>query len=139
MTEVLHFAGSEQTVEIVLDGAATGGALALMTLRVPAGAGAPFHRHTRESETLLVRAGSLTVEAEGARRELGPGEAVFLERGVLHAFSAAEPAVVDVIAAPAGLEDFFRAVCVRDPADPPPGDAVVAAALERHGLDFSGA
>lgn len=139
MSEVLHFPGSEQTIEIVLDGGATGGELALMTLRMPAGAGAPLHRHTQESETLLVREGRLTVEVGGGRRELVAGEGVFLERGVLHAFRAEAPAVVDVIASPAGLEGFFRAVCVRDPDDPPPEDAVVAAALERHGLDFSGA
>jgi quercetin dioxygenase-like cupin family protein len=138
VSELLHFPASEQTIEILLDGAATGGELALMTLRIPPGAGAPLHRHTLESETLLVREGTLTVEVDGGRRELGAGQAVFLERGVLHAFRAETAAVVDVLAAPAGLERFFRSICVRDPADPPPGEAEVAAALERHGLDFSG-
>jgi quercetin dioxygenase-like cupin family protein len=138
MSEVRYFAGSEQTIEIVLDGAATGGELALMTLRMPPGAGSPLHRHTRESETLVVREGSLAVELEGERRALGAGEAVYLARGALHAFTAETGAVVDVLAVPAGLEEFFRTVCAREPGAPPPDAGDVAAALERHGLDFSG-
>ena len=50
MSEVRHFPGSTQTIEVVLDGAATGGELALMTLRMPPGAGSPLHRHTLETE-----------------------------------------------------------------------------------------
>ena len=138
MSELRYFLGSGQTIEIVLDGDATGGELALMTLRMPAGAGAPPHRHTLESETLLVREGSLVVEVEGDRRELGPGDAVHLRRGDLHAFVSDGGAIVDVIVVPAGLEAFFRAICPLDPGAPAPDPAEVAAALERHGLDFSG-
>jgi quercetin dioxygenase-like cupin family protein len=138
VSELRYFAGSEQTVEIVLDAAATGGELALMTLRMPPGAGAPPHRHTLESETLVVREGSLSVDVEGASRVLGPGEAVFLARGALHSFVAEAGAVVDVLAVPAGLEEFFRTVSPLEPDAPAPEPDVVAAALERHGLDFSG-
>ena len=138
MSAVLYFLGSEQTIEIVLDAAATNGELALMTLRLPAGASAPPHRHTRESETLVVREGGLEVEADGERRVLGAGEAIFLPTGVLHAFVSPGGSVVDVLAVPAGLEEFFRVVCTTEPDAPPPDPAEVAAALERHGLDFSG-
>jgi quercetin dioxygenase-like cupin family protein len=138
MSELRYFAGSEQTIEIVLDAAATGGELALMTLRMPPGAGAPPHRHTLESETLVVREGSLAVEVEGERRELGPGEAVYLACGALHSFTSEAGAVVDVLAVPAGLEEFFRIVSPLEPDAPAPDPAVVAGALERHGLDFSG-
>ena len=139
MSELLHFPGSAQTVEIVLDAASTDGELALMTLRMPAGAGAPPHRHTQESETLAVREGALEVDVDGVAQTLGPGEAVFLARNVLHGFRSPEGAVVDVLAVPAGLEDFFRVVCTSEAGAPAPDPADVAAALERHGLDFSGA
>ena len=139
MSELRHFPGSGQTIEILLDAEATGGELALMTLRMPPGAGAPPHRHTLESETLLVREGTLAVELEAARRDLGAGEAVHLPRGVLHSFLSEGGAVVDVLALPAGLEGFFRAICPLEPDAPPPEPADVVAALERHGLDFSGA
>jgi quercetin dioxygenase-like cupin family protein len=138
VTEVRHFPGSEQTIEIVLDGDATGGELALMTLRMPPGAGSPLHRHALESETLVVREGTLTVLREGERLELGPGEAVHLPRGALHSFVSEAGGVVDVLALPAGLEGFFRAVCALERDAPPPDAAEVAAAVERHGLDFSG-
>jgi quercetin dioxygenase-like cupin family protein len=136
--ELRHFPGSEQTIEIVLDAAATGGALALLTLRMPPGTGAPPHRHHREDETLLVREGELWVQLGGDERTLGPGEAAFLPQGSLHAFRSDGGAVVDVIAVPAGLEEFFRVLCPLDPDAPPPSDEEVAAATERAGLDFSG-
>ena len=138
MTELRYFPGSAQTIEIVLDSAATEGALALLTLRVPPGAGAPPHRHRRESETLLVREGELWVELGGAESTLGPGDAVHLPQGSLHQFRSDRGAVVDVIVVPAGLEDFFRTLCAEDPEAPPPTDDEVAAATERAGLDFSG-
>jgi quercetin dioxygenase-like cupin family protein len=138
MSELRHFPGTEQTIEIVLDGDATGGELALMTLRMPAGAGAPPHRHTLESETLVIREGILAVEVEGEQQELGPGAAVHLRRGVLHSFVSEGGAVVDVLVVPAGLEEFFRTICPLDPDAPPPDPADLAAALERHGLDFNG-
>lgn len=138
MSELRYFPGSEQTIEIVLDSAATGAELALMTLRMPPGAGSPLHRHTLETETLVVRDGVLAVEIESERRELGPGAAVHLGRGVLHSFVSEGGAVVDVLVVPAGLEEFFRAICTREPDAPPADPAVIAAAVERHGLDFSG-
>jgi len=138
MTELRYFPGSAQTIEIVLDSAATAGALALLTLRMPAGDGAPPHRHTLEDETLLVREGDVVVGLDGVERTLAPGDAIFLARGALHAFRSVAGAVVDVVATPAGLEEFFRAVCPTEPESPGPDEATVAAALDRAGLDFSG-
>jgi quercetin dioxygenase-like cupin family protein len=109
-----------------------------MTLHMPPGAGAPPHRHTKETETLLVREGELWVELEGDERVVGPGAAVFVPEGSLHQFRSDAGAVVDVIAVPAGLEEFFRAVCPEDPDDPPPPSEEAQAALVRAGLDFSG-
>jgi quercetin dioxygenase-like cupin family protein len=105
---------------------------------MPPGAGAPPHRHTKEAETLLVRAGELRVEVEGEERTLGPGAAVFLPQGSLHQFLSEGGAIVDVVAVPAGLEEFFRTMCSENPDAPPPSDSEVRAAVERAGLDFSG-
>jgi len=138
VSEVRHFLGTGQTIEIVLDGADTGGELALMILRMPPGAGAPPHRHTLESETLVVREGTLAVLLEGEHRLLAAGEAVHLPRGALHSFESEPGAVVDVLAVPAGLEGFFRAIWLARVDAPAPDPAEIAAALERHGHDFSG-
>jgi quercetin dioxygenase-like cupin family protein len=105
---------------------------------MPPGAGAPPHRHTKEVETLLVREGELWVELEGEARVLGAGAAVFLPQGSLHQFRSDRGAVVDVVAVPARLEEFFRAICPEDPDAPPSPDEDVRAALDRAGLDFSG-
>ena len=138
MAELRHFPGSEQTIEILLDAAATGGLLSLLTLRMPPGAGAPPHRHHNETETLLVREGELSVELDGEKLTVGAGAAVFLPQGSLHQFRSDGGAVVHVIAAPAGLEEFFRVLCSEDPDAPPPSDAAVRGAIDRAGLDFSG-
>ena len=123
----------------MLDAEATGGAVSLLTLRMPPGAGAPPHRHHRETETLLVREGDLRVRLAGEEeRALGEGEAVFLPLGSLHEFRSEGGAVVDVIAVPGGLEEFFRFLCSEDPDAPPPPDEEVLAVKERLGLDFSG-
>ncbi len=139
MTELRYFPGTEQTIEILLDGAATGGVLSLMRLRMPPGAGAPRHRHTREAETLLVVDGELRVELDAVERTLRGGEAVFLPQSSLHAFHSDARATVDVVATPAGLEEFFRVVCPLEPDAPPPAEDEARTALERAGLDFSGA
>jgi quercetin dioxygenase-like cupin family protein len=138
MGELRHFPGSAQTVEITLDGQDTDGALALMRLTMPPGAGAPRHRHRREAETLVVLEGNLWVELEGVERTLRPGEAIFLPRASLHAFRSEGGAVVEVVTTPAGLEDFFRVACPLDADAPPPPEEDVRAALESAGLDFSG-
>ena len=139
MRELRHFPGSEQTLEVVLDGNDTGGTLALLRLRMPPGAGAPPHRHGREAETMVVLEGDLWAELDGVERALVAGEAIHLPQGSLHAFRSDGGAVVDVIATPAGLEEFFRVACPLEPDAPPPPEEDVRAALERAGLDFSGA
>ena len=138
MTELRYFPGSEQTLEILLDGSATDGALSLMRLRMPPGAGAPPHRHRLEAETLVVVSGELRVELEGHERVLREGEAIHLPVESLHAFRSDPGAVVDVVATPAGLEEFFRVVCTAEQDGPPPAEHEARAALERAGLDFSG-
>ena len=138
MTELRFFPGTDQTIEILLDGSETGGALSLMRLRMPPGASAPRHRHRLEAETLVVVEGAAWVELEGEERVLSEGEAIHLPLGSLHAFRSDAGAVIDVIATPAGLEDFFRVVCTAEPDAPPPADDDVRAAFERAELDFSG-
>ena len=138
MSELRHFPGSEQTIEIILDGEDTGGELALMRLKMPPGAGASRHRHLQEAETLVVLDGGLRVELEGVERTLLPGEAIFLPRASLHAFRSDGGAVVEVVTTPAGLEKFFRVACPLEADDPPPAEADLHAALESAGLDFSG-
>lgn len=95
------------------------------------GGGSSWHTHTREDETIVVVDGALVVD-DGERRELGPGEACVLSRGVRHAFANESEARTRVyfFCAPGGLERFFRELVAAQ------GDDEVAAAAERAGLRF---
>ena len=105
--------------------------MTLLELELESGAGAGWHTHTREDETIAVVSGALVVD-DGERRELGPGQAVFLHRGVPHTFSneADTPARAHVFCAPGGLERFFRDVAAAA------SDTDVASAGERAGIVF---
>ena len=95
------------------------------------GGGSSWHTHTREDETIVVVEGTLVVN-DGARRELGEGEAYVLPRGVRHAFANESDSAVRVyfFCSPGGLERFFRELVAAS------GDGDVAAAAERAGLVF---
>ena len=99
-------------VEIRLDGAATGGALALAHVTVPPGAGAGFHRHTLEDETIVVTEGELTLAFDDGERVVPSGGDVFLPRGTRHSFRNDGSRIVRAffVATPAGLEEFFRSL-----------------------------
>jgi quercetin dioxygenase-like cupin family protein len=94
---------------------------------VDPGAGAPWHRHTLEDETIIVLEGTLVVH-DGKRRELAAGEAHVLPRGTRHAFANGSGAVARVlfVCSPGGLEQFFRALTRAEPAD----EAAAASGLE---------
>ena len=63
----------------------TGGALDMFELAVPAGAKVPVpHYHRDYDETVYGLSGALAWTLDAARREVGPGEALFIRRGAVH-------------------------------------------------------
>ena len=102
------------TVRVVLAAEDTSGGLTLLEVELAPGSGATRHRHTKEDETIAVVSGRLTV----SERELGPGEAVHLPRGLAHDFrnDGPEPVRAFFFCVPGGLERFFRAVVAGDEA-----------------------
>jgi quercetin dioxygenase-like cupin family protein len=95
------------------------------------GGGSAWHTHTREDETIVVLEGALVVD-DGERRELGPGDACVLPRGLRHSFANESVSVTRVyfFCSPGGLERFFRELIVAT------RDEDVAAAATRAGLVF---
>ena len=73
---------------------------------------APLHMHSREDETFYVIEGTITAHVGDQTRDLGPGESVWLPRGVPHRIEASggEPVRLLMLIAPAGLERFFEEV-----------------------------
>lgn len=93
---------------VLVAGEETGGRFALVETVEERGAEPPRHLHHWEDKTLYVIEGSLNVWVAGKWVEAPAGAAVFLQRGVEHAFVvAAERARMLVFLTPAGFEGFY--------------------------------
>lgn len=103
----------------------TGGAVAVIDEHTRRGYQTPRHVHSKEDETLLVISGEVAFERGDQAGRAGPGEVVFLPRGVPHSFRVASPyASFVLIITPGGFEEFFGLVSRTAPAEriPDPGE-----------------
>jgi len=99
--------GVGSDAELKASAASTGGALTLMESR--ASGGAPPHVHSREDECMYVVEGSITVRCGDDTFTADPRSFFFLPRGVPHSWDVnGDEAVVLIITAPGGFEDFLR-------------------------------
>ncbi|HSM57654.1 MAG TPA: cupin domain-containing protein [Candidatus Sulfomarinibacteraceae bacterium] len=105
-----ELATSANRLRIVLDGEKSGGALTLFeyTLGV-GGITPPPHRHTF-AEIFYVLEGSVTFRLDGQQVTASAGSTVHIPGGVSHAFGndSGAPARFLIVAAPAGIENYFR-------------------------------
>jgi quercetin dioxygenase-like cupin family protein len=128
------------TVRFVLEGAASGGSVAVFEFEVPAGAKVPIaHSHDAYEETIYALEGVLTWTVAGRQAELQPGEALCIPRGVVHRFDnhSDGPAKALAIVTPGVLgPDYFRemAAVVEAAIGGPPDPAELAVVMRRHGL-----
>lgn len=101
----------------------TDGRYALWHATVSPGGGPPLHSHANEEEAFYVLSGTVTFQADGVSRRLGPGGFAHLPSGTRHLFvnEGDEPATMLILVAPAGLEAMFGSVgrVWRDPATLP--------------------
>ena len=77
---------------------------------VAPGGGPPAHLHEREDELFYVLEGRMEVGVGTTRRELGPGDAAWAPRNVVHAFKNVGDGLLRtiVIALPTNFESFYR-------------------------------
>ena len=130
----------ELRIRFVLDGEQSGGAVAIFEFDVPAGAQVPIaHSHDGYEETIYGLDGMLTWTVDGRPVDVGPGEVLFVPRGVVHRFD--NEADVDAralaIVTPGTLRpDYFRemASVVEGAGGGPPDPAALGAVMRRHGL-----
>lgn len=126
-----------------VSGQQSGGALALIEDRLPAGRSSPYHVHHREDETFYVLEGELTF-FHGDRRIKGtPGTTVFLPRLVPHGFRADTAARVLIVCTPAGFDDFVAEAGVpapklEIPAPQPPDFELLTRCAAKHQIDILG-
>jgi len=102
--------GVGHTITIAAGREDTGGAFALLDYELAPGFGSPVPLiHLREDEAAYVLEGRLLVRVGETERLVGPGEFVFLPRGIGHAQSnpGPDPARFLVLVIPAGFEQYF--------------------------------
>jgi len=89
-------------------------ALCVMDVTLAPGAGHPFHRHPDQEEIIWVREGRIEQWLEDSKHELGPGEAVYIEKDIVHgSFTLGdEPAKLTVILTPTAGEGGYEVIDV---------------------------
>jgi quercetin dioxygenase-like cupin family protein len=116
----------------------TGGALDMFELTVPAGAKVPVpHYHRDYDETVYGLSGVLTWTLAGERREVGPGETLFIRRGAIHHFinQHAETARSLVVLTPGLIGSaYFREMAALIVPGAPPDPERVREVMLRYGL-----
>jgi quercetin dioxygenase-like cupin family protein len=95
-----------------IDGADSGGALAVVEHPFEVGGLVPPHVHHREDEISIVLEGEIGFRSEDKEIVLGTGGYIVKPRGEVHAMwnAGPTPARMIEIISPAGLEDLFRTV-----------------------------
>lgn len=88
----------------------SGGACALGEVLVSAGSEPPMHVHAREDEAWYILEGSVLFQRGLERILCGPGDSIFLPRGIQHGFAVETPSArILHFYTPGGLEAAFRA------------------------------
>jgi len=130
----------EMTIRFLLEGGQSLGAVAVFEFDVPVGTKvAAAHSHDAYDETIYGLEGVLTWTVDGEQREIGPGEALFIPRGVVHRFDNAEDGDARALAVitPGILgPDYFREVAavLGAAAGGPPDLAALGEVMRRHGI-----
>jgi quercetin dioxygenase-like cupin family protein len=127
------------TIRFLLEAETSAGALAAFEFAVPSQARVmAAHSHDAYDETIYGVVGTLTWTVGGDEVQVGPGEALFIPRGVVHRFenrgdgdAKAYAVVTPGILGP----NFFREIAaVVDAAAGPPDPAALHEVMRRHGL-----
>jgi len=127
-------------ITFLLDAEQTGGALTAFECDVPADARVPAqHSHDAFEETIYGIAGTITFTVDGTDHDIGPGEAAFIPRGVVHGFvnRGDTDARFLAVTTPGLLGPaYFREMgdVVRAAAGGPPDLEALMGVMRRHGL-----
>jgi quercetin dioxygenase-like cupin family protein len=128
------------------EGKHTDGRYSLSEALIPkAGGEPPPHTHTREDESYYILEGEFTFRIGEQTVEAGPGDYVWLPRGIEHSFELkTEQAKALITIAPAGLEEAFkqvsepaRAPTLPPPPEEPPNIEEIVALFGEYGVEFA--
>jgi quercetin dioxygenase-like cupin family protein len=87
-----------------------------MDVQLDAGGGHPFHRHPDQEEIIWVREGRIEQWLGEDKHELGPGEAVYIPKDLVHAsYTLGDaPAKLSVILTPTAGDGGYEVIDVFD-------------------------
>ena len=127
-------------VRFLVEAADSNGSASVFECYVPAHSRMPTpHSHDGFEETIYGLAGVSTWTIDGATVEIGPGDAICVQRGQVHGFAnhGESDATFLAIATPGVFgRAYFEeiAAALADSAGGPPDLAALAAVMRRHGL-----
>ena len=127
-------------VRFRLEGQESGGSVAVFEFDVPAAARVPAaHSHDAYDETIYGLEGVLTWTLDGEQTDVGPGEVLFIPRGVVHRFDndhSVDAKMLAIVSPGILSPDFFRemAAVIKAATDGPPDPVALAEVMGRHGL-----
>jgi quercetin dioxygenase-like cupin family protein len=131
-------------IRFLLEGAASGGSVAVFEFDLPSGTPPPpAHSHDAYEETIYGLEGVSTWTVDGQRIDVGPGDAVCIPRGVVHGFEndhGAEARMLCIVTPGILGPEYFREIAGVLAAAPggPPDPAAIGAVMRRHGLRPAG-
>lgn len=135
--EMLEWQGV--SYKTILSREVSGGVMTIVDSVSPPMSGPPLHVHDNEDEVFVILSGEIIYMLDGKKGHAGPGETLFIPRGVEHTFQVPGdvPCRHLVILTPGGFEGFFAEMAKHNFAIPADMDAVVESAA-RHGCRFTG-
>jgi len=95
------------------------------------------HSHRDWEETVYGISGVITWTVDGEPYEVGPGDSVFIPRGIVHGFDnrSGSPAKCLCVLTPGALgPEYFRELAAELARGAPPDPARMGAIMQRHGL-----
>ena len=132
----------ELSIRFLLEGDDSNGSVAMFEFTVPSRARVPVaHSHDAYEETVYGLEGTLTWTVDGERRDVRPGEALCIRRGIVHRFEnegEADARVLAVVTPGVLGPDYFRELAAlvdeEVAAGSPPDPARIGEVMLRHGL-----
>lgn len=127
------------TYTLLLTEPETAGAFALVDSVTIPGYGPPRHVHEKEDEAFFVISGTVEFWTKEGTVVKGPGDAVFLPRGVEHTFRVTgdRPARMLTMLSPGGFEAYFLEMG-RNKYSIPEDMGAIAGAAANYGIAFTG-
>ena len=116
----------------------TGGALDMFEVMIPPNSRMPVaHYHRDWEETIYGLQGVVTWTVSGKRVDVGPGDDLFIPRGIIHGFANETEAVTRMlcILTPGVLgPEFFREMSALVGGSSPPNPSKMSETMARYGL-----